>query len=89
MALYTGKIEWHDLRIAPDDLPGTEEPILVTIETLGGERRTWVDVYLKETYDDRAMFVTRCPDEYGRIEETAVWYPVIAWAYPPDPFEYY
>ena len=30
MAIYKSRIEWHDLRIAPDDIPEEGEDVLVT-----------------------------------------------------------
>ena len=87
--LLKTKSEWHDLRVDPDDLPGEEEPILVTVELLSGNRVTWLDVYLKYGTDDQYYWVTKAVNEYGKIEETVVWYPVIAWAYPPAPFDFY
>ncbi len=88
MGLYTGEIEWHDLRIDPDDLPGEEEPIITTLECANGEdRKVWLDAYLK--YDDNGdpIFCTKTPSVHTNfLEESAIWYPVIAWAYPPSPF---
>ena len=90
MALLTTPIEWHDLRIDPDDLPGAEEPILVTIEdVIKEDRYVWLDVYLKETEDDTVIFCTKAVNEYGQIEETMVWNKVVAWAYPPPPYNYF
>ena len=84
--LYKTYLSWHDLNISPDDLPPAEEPIIVTLETITGERVVWLDVYLKELENDEIIFCTKQPNEYGQLEECAVYYPVIAWAYPPDPF---
>lgn len=83
--LFPGKIEWHDLEIAPEDLPGAGEPIIATVEMTDGERRVWLDTYLKELDNDKVIFCTTCKTDYGTTEECAMWYPVIAWAYPPEP----
>ena len=80
--------KWHDLRIDPDDLPGEDEPILVTVETFMG-RQTWLDVCMKEETAGEPIFYTKVMGEFGKIEDQAVWYPIIAWAYPPPPFDYF
>ena len=86
--LHTTTIEWHDLRIDPDDLPGNGEPVIVTLEGLDvmqyeKDRMVWLDVTLQEDESgDGHQWITRdaqnlpCP----------VYYPVIAWAYPPEPY---
>lgn len=89
MAKHEAKIIWHDIRNDVDDLPSTEEPILITIEPPNGDRRlVWLDAYLHDS-PDGPMFVTMQFDitnqSYGF---SPVWYPVIAWAYPPDPYAY-
>lgn len=97
MAYLTTDIEWHDVRIDPEDLPAEEEPILVTIELLDGRRVTWLDVYLRyasgpkelDDLENTYFWVTRGINEFNKIEETQVWYPVVAWAYPPAPLEAY
>ena len=86
MGMYTTETEWHDLRKYPDDLPGEDEPIIVTVETFLN-RQTWIDVFMKEETAGEPVFYTKAMNEYGKIEATALWYPVIAWAYPPPPFE--
>ena len=84
--LYRTTVEWHDLEIAPDDLPEAESPVMITVETLDRQRMVWLDAYLKETEDDRTIFCTTGRNEFtGEPEECAVWYPVVAWAYPPEP----
>lgn len=86
--VYPGTVtEWHVLSIDPDDLPAEGEPILITIENVNGERRVWIDAYLKRLDTDDFCFCTTCVNEFGQPEETMVWYKVLAWAYPPDPFE--
>ena len=86
----TSMIEWHVLSVDPDDLPGEEDPVIATLENpVSGERFVWNDVYLKNLDDDGYMFCTKALNDFGMPEETAVWYPVRAWAYPPAPFEYY
>lgn len=89
MAYLTTDIQWHDLRVDPDDLPENEEQILVTVELLDGRRVTWLDVYLKDVGDGTYFWVTKAMNEFDKIEETQLWYPVVAWAYPPPPFEFY
>lgn len=88
MSLYTTETEWHDLRLDPDDLPSEGEPIIVTVETFM-DRATWIDVFMKEETIGEPKFYTKVMNEYGKIEDQAVWYPVVAWAYPPPPFNYY
>ena len=86
MAIYRTRVEWHDLRIAPDDLPEEGEEVLVTTENIEGARRVQANVYLKTGKDDRYFWCTLVRDlKSGRMEEAAVWYEVIAWAYYPDP----
>jgi hypothetical protein len=86
---FTTETEWHDIRIDPLDLPSEDEPILITIETFSGDRKVWMDAYLKSEDEDNYWFCTKAVNEFGYPEETVVWYPVIAWAYPPDPFDLY
>lgn len=88
MALLKTDVEWHDLRIDPDDLPQEGEPILVTVETFL-DRKTWLDVFMKEETAGEPIFYTKAYNEFGKIEDTALWYPVIAWAYPPEPYNYF
>lgn len=88
MSLITTKVEWHDLRIDDCDLPGEEEPVLITVEALDGQRLVWHDAYFKFTEcGDDIIWCTMALNEFGRPEETAVWYPVIAWAYLPEPYD--
>ncbi len=90
MSLLKTELEWHDLRVDPDDLPGVGEPIIVTLDDpLDGSRRVWLDVTLDGEEDGKTLFCTNAVNEYGRIEKTAVWYPVVAWAYPPEPYDYF
>ena len=83
---------WHDLRIDPDDLPDDLEEVLATIENFSGTRRVLSGVYLKPRFNDAGeledyCWCIRAPNERTRIvEETMLWYPVIAWAYYPDPY---
>lgn len=81
-------VEWHDLRIDPEDLPGEDEPIIVTVETFLN-RQTWLDVFMKEETVGEPIFYTKVMGEYGKIEDQAVWYPVVAWAYPPAPYDFF
>lgn len=83
----TGSIEWHDTRLAPDDIPDFGEEVLVTIETFDGGRRTLANVYLKEMDNDRWCWCQKVCDQTRHItEEVMVWYEVVAWAYYPDPY---
>ena len=87
--LLTTEVEWHDLRVDPDDLPSEGEPILVTVETFTG-RATWMDVEYSEESLGKPIFYTRVINpETNIVEKQAVWYPVIAWAYAPDPYNYF
>lgn len=86
--LHKGEIEWHDLRIDPDDLPGNGEPVIVTLDKLsvmeyGNERAVWLDVTLQDD-ESGGGYQWVVKDNTNRI--TAVYYPVIAWAYPPEPY---
>ena len=80
--LHTTTVEWHDLRIDPDDLPGNGEPVLVTLEGLdvisqGKDRMVWLDVILQEdSSGDGYQWVTK--DDQNLTCQ--VYYPVIAWA---------
>lgn len=86
MALTKTAIEWHDIRVDPDDIPSPEDPVMITVEHLDGSRAVWLDAYISET-DDGYQFVTQQFDSYsGVFGQCVVWYPVIAWAYPPDPY---
>lgn len=88
MALYKTEVEWHDLRIDPDDLPGNGEPILVTLDGLdvsnyGRDRLVWNDVTLMDDESgDGYQWVTK--DDHNAF--CPVYYPVIAWAYLPEPY---
>ena len=87
MSLITTDVHWHDLRIDDEDLPSEKEPVLITIENLDGERRVWPDAYFRfDECGENIIWCTSCLNEYGKPEETVVWYPVIAWAYMPDPY---
>ncbi len=88
MALLTTQAEWHDIRIDPEDLPGEEEPIMVTVEYLDGRRGVWMNVYMREDGEGNPWFCTEAIDEFGLLQRTVIWYPVIAWAYPPLPYTY-
>lgn len=88
MALYTTETEWHDLRLDPDDLPDDGEPILITVETFLN-RQTWIDAHMKYADGGKPIFYCNAVNEDGFPEESVVWYPVIAWAYPPEPFTYF
>lgn len=87
MALISTEAEWHDISVDPYDLPGEKESVLVTIETLDGERKVWPETYYKnsETGDD-ILWCTMAVNDYGIPEETMVWYPVVAWAYYPEAY---
>ena len=89
MALYRTDVEWHDLRIDPEDLPSEEDTIIVTVETFIG-RQTWLDVFMREETAGEPIFYTTSYNAATRVmEECAVWYPVVAWAYPPPPYNFF
>ena len=84
-------VKWHDITLDPTDLPAPDEPIIVTIEIpQDGTRKVWLDVFLKENDNYTAYFCTRhfnaVDGNYGVMEDTAIWYKVVAWAYPPNPY---
>ena len=86
MAIYKKAIEWHDLRIAPDDIPEEDEEVLVTKENWEGDRKVVAGVFLKMlengTYSWWSLVMDRCT---GRMEKAMLWEEVVAWAYYPDP----
>ena len=88
MTIFTSDVTWHNLINDPDDLPEEGEPFLVTVETFLG-RQTWLDVHLKYGDQGKPIFYTFAVNNDGEPEESVIWYPVVAWAYPPDPFDYY
>lgn len=83
MTRLTSKIEWHDLRWDPDDLPSPNEEVIITVESLNGEDRkvlgkaSWL-------YDHNGNPGWTCLDK--DIGNYPIWEPVIAWAYYPDPY---
>ena len=96
MAYLTTELRWHDLRIDYDDTPEDEEPVLVTVELFNGNREVWLDVYLKHFLDPNGVpFGSYCwmtqvaNEDTGMMEEVRVWNKVIAWAYPPSPYNYF
>ena len=87
MSLIATTVEWHDLAIDPSDLPGEEEPVFVTVENPLGERVVWNDAYMKFSDDgENVLWVCTYKNEFGFMEEAAVWYSVVAWAYMPEPY---
>jgi hypothetical protein len=90
MATYRSRIDWHDLRIAPDDIPEEGENVLVTKENFEGDRKVVANIYLKWMKNDTYCWCTLTRDsQTGRMEETMVWEEIIAWAYYPDPHVVY
>ena len=87
MAIFKETIEWHDLRIAPDDIPEEDEDVLVTVENYEGARRVVANVYLKNLENDTYAWYTKAQIVPGRgfLEEVMVWEEVVAWAYYPAP----
>ena len=81
MVNLTSRIEWHDIRIDPDDLPEEDEEVLVTIENQEGDRRVLSGAYPVLMENDRICWCTK-----DGTENVALWYEVIAWAYYPDPY---
>lgn len=87
MSLIATKTEWHDLRIDPDDLPGEEEPVLVTLELIDGDRTVWSNAFYRyNCIKEDNTWYTYAMNEAEVIEETPIWYEVIAWAYLPEPY---
>ena len=89
MTRFTTEVEWHDIRADPDDLPGIWEPVIVTLDMLDGQRRVWMDVSLEEDDNGDVWWCTEALNDFGTVEKTVVWYPVVAWAYAPNPFDIY
>lgn len=87
MAIFrSDPIIWHDLRIAPDDLPDEEDKVLVTIENYEGDRRVAANVYLRPMEDDEYAWCTLSINaKTGRMDEIMVWEEVVAWAEYPAP----
>jgi hypothetical protein len=89
MALYATDVEWHSLQIDPEDLPEEDEPILVTVESFM-QRLVWLDAFIKKDKFGNAEFFTKVVGDDGKsIEDQEIWYKVVAWAYPPAPFNYF
>ena len=89
MALYATDVEWHSLHIDPDDLPEEDEPIIVTVETFM-QRQVWLDAFVKNDEFGNPEFFTKVVGDNGiSIEDQPVWFKVVAWAYPPAPFNYF
>lgn len=87
MAIVWSQIEWHDIRISPEDMPDEEEDVLVTVENLDGSRRTRANVFWKEAPNGDVIWYEHVwSQETHRYEDAILWYPVIAWAYYPDPY---
>ena len=86
MATYRSRIDWHDLRISPDDIPEEDEEVLVTKENFEGTRKVVAGVYVRELSNGTYSWYTYIRDpETSRMEEAMVWDEVVAWAYYPDP----
>lgn len=81
MALLRAYTEWHNIQIAPNDIPEEDEPVLVTTENFEGTRRVLGNVFLKQLEND-----TYCWCTYVRNDETMLWEKVIAWTYYPNPY---
>lgn len=87
MTIITTRVEWHDIRIDPEDYPEEGEEVLVAVELLDGTRKTRANVYLKELSNGRYCWCERVYDKHTKqFEEAMVWYEVIAWAYYPEPY---
>ena len=90
MPLYPAKVQWHDLRIDPEDIPDDGEDVLVTKECLDGTRRVVANVYLKTLENDDYCWCTLVRNNTtGQMEETMVWEEIVAWAYYPAPHVVY
>ena len=89
MALYATDVEWHSLQIDPTDVPEPDEPIMVTVESFMG-RNVWLDAFVKPDQFGNMEFYTKVVGDDGwSIEDQKIWYKVVAWAYPPAPFNYF
>lgn len=93
MSVGTVTMEWHILQHDPDDLPEELEPVIVTVESVSGERKTFADILMKRDEHDNPVFFYEGVnlDKWQQLqpEEIMLWEPVIAWMYLPDPFTYY
>lgn len=89
MALYATDVNWHSLQIDPEDLPEEGEPIIVTVESFLG-RNVWLDAFIKNDEFGNPAFYTKVVGNDGiAVEDQEIWYKVVAWAYPPEPFNYF
>ena len=84
------RIEWHDLRIAPYDLPDPNEPILTTTESVSEIRTVRTDIHFEYVDDDEYNFIwyrQALNPTTGEIEDTIFWEEVVAWAYYPKLYD--
>ena len=84
--MITSAVEWHILSRDPTDLPDQREKVLTTVETISGERKVYLDIYLRYTDDGYCWCQKGYRPVSGVLEEIMVWSPVVAWAYPPEPY---
>ncbi len=85
----TPSIQWHDLRMAPYDLPEPYEKVLTTSESISENRRINTEVYFHYTDPDEydyGWFMKVFNPKTGSMEEVNFWEEVVAWAYLPDPY---
>lgn len=86
MATYRSRIDWHDLRIAPDDIPEEDEEVLITKENYEGARKVVAGARVRElTNGTYAWYIYIRDYETHKMEEAMIWDEVVAWAYYPDP----
>lgn len=85
----TPHIQWHDLRMAPYDLPEQYEQVLTTSESVLEIRRVHTDVYFHYTDQDEyhyGWFLKMRNPNNGLVEEETFWEEIVAWAYLPEPY---
>ena len=81
-------IIWHDLRLAPYDLPEENQQIITTIETVNGDRIVHTDIFIKYLDDSQYNYswIIKYINSQGIVEDTIFWEEVIAWAELPIPY---
>ena len=81
-------IVWHDLRLAPYDLPEENQQIITTIETVNGDRIVHTDIFIKYLDDSQYNYswIIKYVNSQGIVEDTIFWEEVIAWAELPIPY---
>lgn len=85
--MITSVVEWHPLARDPTDLPDAREEILTTVETISGERKVYMDIYLVYTDDGYCWCRKGFRPVSHTFEDVAVWEPVVAWGYLPEAYQ--